>query len=116
MAKPKFQKVSLDTPTFDKVGQFAKAIGLTKSGFVRLLILRYEAEWRNQSEEASVDIATVAELQQFLDPVVTVKGGAPLTMADLPMVKRILTKLAMLLGITIDTDRWARWLIGRAGR
>ncbi len=116
MNKPKFQKVSLDTPTYDKLGQCAKDVGLTRSAFTRLLIMRYEAEKRNQRKEMSVDIATAAELEQLLDPAVTVKGGAPLTMADLPMVKRILTKLAVLLGFSIDADRWARWLIGRVAK
>ena len=39
MEKPKYQKVSLDTPTYELLGKLAKSKGLSRSSYVRLLII-----------------------------------------------------------------------------
>ena len=105
--KPRFQRVTLDTPTYEKLGELAKRNNFTRAGYVRFLITRESRAGGGSPAGALAGKSIDSELGLEIDPVVAYKNGGPVRLSQLPAYKRMATLAVDAAGGTIDTS-WLR--------
>ena len=83
---PKYQRVTLDTPTYERLGEVAKRNGFTRAGYVRFMV--------TQSDKG-LPVAPI-------DPVVTTRKEGPVRLSELSSFERFGTEKMESRGIVIN--------------
>ena len=113
MEKLKFQKVSLDTPTYGLLTDLAQQSGFTRSAYIRLL-LQAQAQKRNKGQgfEPSVEqYAMDAKAQATMAMAgaeIVIRRGVTMRFDDLTPLQQAATRVFQKFGWTLDTEKWKR--------
>ncbi len=105
MEKPKFQKVSLDTPTYELLGKLAKSKSLSRSSYVRLLIINSQ---NGNDINAGIVPPTVKDAWTGKPSKFRVnkrnKAGVvePVLFSDFKLLQRLATQYGVAHNINID--------------